>query len=125
MYRVREGFGNGVLAMLFVPNQAAAADLDHAFVHAVHHGMFVSTDNDGRAGSVDFIEQGHNGFAVGRIEVAGWLVSEDEHRIVDHCACNGHPLLLAAGKLRWPCGSLVPETDNAEDDRHAALDGTA
>ena len=49
---------------------------------------------------------------VDRIEVAGRLVGEDEVRIVDQAAGDGHALLLTAGELRGPMLQPLAQADH-------------
>src|SRR5258707_520607 len=54
---------------------------------------------DGRAASVQFLEQIHDRFAVSRIEVAGRFVSQEDGRFTGEGARDSDALLLAAGEL--------------------------
>ena len=52
---------------------------------------------DGATSLMERMEQIHNLFAGVGVEVARWLIGQDEHRIVDESTGNRHALLLAAG----------------------------
>jgi hypothetical protein len=53
--------------------------------------------HDGAASLMEGMEQIHNLFAGVGVEVARWLIGQDEHRIVDESTGDRHTLLLAAG----------------------------
>ena len=55
---------------------------------------------DGRTGTVQLAEQFHDGFTVGRVQVSGRLVGQQDGRIAGYRAGHGHTLLLTAGQLR-------------------------
>jgi hypothetical protein len=44
------------------------------------------------------------------IEVAGRFVGEEDGRVLDRGAGDGHPLLFAAGKLRRPGAQAMAES---------------
>ena len=50
-----------------------------------------------------------------RVEVAGRLVGEDDHRLQDERAGDGHALLLASGELRRPVLAPVGRFDLLDD----------
>ncbi len=50
----------------------------------------------------------------GRIQVAGRLVRQDQRRIVDQGAGDGHALLLPAGDVRWQFVSVFAQLDQVE-----------
>src|SRR3989442_4282166 len=54
---------------------------------------------DRRAGAVQRPQQLHHRFAVGRVEVAGRFVREQDRRVTHNGAGHGHALLLASGEL--------------------------
>ena len=45
------------------------------------------------------LEDLHHDDAIARVEVPGWLVGQDDPRIVRHRASNRHPLLLPTRQL--------------------------
>ena len=57
---------------------------------------------------------------VGGVQVAGGLVGQDDFRIVDQRAGNGHALLLAAGELRGQVMRAIGQADPIE--RRARFD---
>ena len=61
--------------------------------------VLVGDQDDGDALAVEFLEDGHDLDAGAGIEVAGGFVGQHHGRLVDQGAGDGHPLLLAAGKL--------------------------
>ena len=48
---------------------------------------------------IEFLQQGHHFVAVGRVEVTRRLVGQDDFRVGDDGAGNGHTLLLATAEL--------------------------
>jgi hypothetical protein len=64
-----------------------------------HVSLIVSDHADGRALIVKLVEQFHDRFAVGRVEVSGRLVGKQNQRVARDCASDGNALLLAAGQL--------------------------
>ena len=56
----------------------------------------VGDENDSVALLIEAFEQRHDLFTGFGIEVAGWLVGQDDRRIVDQCAGNCDPLALSA-----------------------------
>jgi hypothetical protein len=61
--------------------------------------------------SIETLESGYNFQAGVRIESAGRLVCEQQRRIIDEGAGDGHPLLLSARKL---CGGMVRAVGKAD-----------
>ncbi len=55
---------------------------------------------DGGSGGVQFAQQAHHGLAIGRIQVPGGLVGEQDQGIAAQRARHGDALLLTAGELR-------------------------
>ena len=66
-------------------------------------------------GPVDPVEQPHDPVGGGGIEVAGWLVCQQDQGAVDEGSGDGNPLLLAAGELVREVGQLLAEPDQVED----------
>jgi hypothetical protein len=64
-----------------------------------------------------------NTFAVGRVEVPGWLVREQQRRSMRQGPCNGDALHLAAGKLAGERLSARRETYAVEQFRDACAAG--
>ena len=51
---------------------------------------------------------------IGAVEIAGWLIGENERRIVDDAARDGDSLTLPAGQLLGQVRGAVGETDRLE-----------
>src|SRR5712691_2934299 len=47
-------------------------------------------------------EEVHDFHACVRVERPGWLVGEEDRRMIDKSACNGHTLTLSAGQFIRP-----------------------
>ena len=61
---------------------------------------FMGDDDDGNAAlAVERLQRLHDLVRVAGIEIAGRLVGKQQDRIIDQCARDRHPLLLAAGQL--------------------------
>ncbi len=60
---------------------------------------FVGDENDGVALLIKAFEKRHDFFAGLGIEVAGWLVGQDDRRIVDQRAGDRDALALSAGEF--------------------------
>jgi len=74
-----------------------------------------------RAARVDLLEQRHDlGRHVG-VEVAGRLVGQQQHRLVDQRACDRHALLLAARQLQGVGVHLVVQADRLQRRKGAPL----
>jgi hypothetical protein len=68
----------------------------------VRNIAFVCHQHNGHAISAIQIRQNGHDFAARRtIQIAGWFVGKEEGWASDQRPGNGHPLLLAAGKLGW------------------------
>ncbi len=61
--------------------------------------LLVGDEDDGVAGLVELVEEGHDLFRCLRIEVAGGFVGEKNRRPVDQRPGHRHPLSLAAGQF--------------------------
>src|SRR4029077_6923481 len=55
--------------------------------------------NDGGAALIQALEELHDFFALGRVQVARGLIGQNKFWILDDCASDAHELLLTAGKL--------------------------
>ena len=73
--------------------------------------VFVRDHDDRLAGLVELGQQLHDLVAGLRVEVAGRLVGQDDVRVVDQDAGDGHALLLAAGELHRPVVEPVAQAD--------------
>ena len=79
------------------------------------------TDHDhGAAGARPVTQGRQDRRAVGVIEIAGRLVCEQEGRIVEHRAAEGHALLLAARELRRMVVTPLRHAEPLEQDHRAA-----
>src|SRR5690242_15757387 len=63
-------------------------------------GFGVRYLDDGGAFVVQALEHVHDLFALGRMQVSGRLVGQDDARIRNHCARDTDELLLTTGQLR-------------------------
>ena len=70
--------------------------------------------DDGGAGAVDPVEQLHDADAGLRVEVAGGLVGDQQHRPVDERAGDRDALLLTAGELAGQAVLLAVQADELE-----------
>jgi len=86
------------MALVFI-NHSAVEEMDRA-VSVAGEARVVSNHANGGAAAVEFAQQVHDRFAVGRIEVSGGLVGEQDERIAHDRARDGHALLLTSGELR-------------------------
>ncbi len=41
------------------------------------------------------------------VKIAGWLIAEQDLRVIDESPGNCHPLLLTTGKLGWAVGTHI------------------
>src|SRR5208283_472591 len=83
---------------LFIARHPAVAQLDNApAVARIFLG--VSHLHDGRALPVQFAKEIHDFPRLCRVQVAGWLVGQQQIGRVHHGARNAHQLLLAPRKL--------------------------
>src|ERR1019366_9104351 len=81
----------------------------------------VSHHADGGPGGVQFAQQAHDRLTVGRIEVSGGLVGEQDERIAAQSARHGDTLLLTAGELRGIVFHAVRHADAFQRFLHAPL----
>ena len=88
-----------VAGTLLVTDDQAFIHLDDTLFHAVDKIAVMRADDNSGAVSVDLIEECHDGLGRLRIEVAGRLVGDDQFRVIEHGAGNGHTLLLTTGKF--------------------------
>lgn len=78
----------------------AIAELDDAVaISRIHIRMRYL--NDRRSAGVQGLEHLHDLFPLIRVEVAGWLIREDQFRVRDHRPRDADKLLLSAGELPW------------------------
>src|ERR1035437_8673027 len=101
------------LALVLVSDIAfnmAVTQTDGAAGAFAHTGI-MGDENQGFALGIQFIENFHNLHAGGGIEIAGGFIGQDDERIVDQRAGNGHALLLAAGKFKGFVIDPIRESD--------------
>src|ERR671920_2514013 len=110
--------GARVAAGPLVAHDPAVRDLDHAPPHAIHHRLVVRRDEHRGAGPVDPVQQLHDPDGGLGIEVAGRLVGDEQRRVVDERARDGHALLLAARELVGIVVQLGREAREAQDVGH-------
>src|SRR5690242_9350266 len=80
---------------------------DHAVAH-MHHaievrgGFRIMGDHDDGLAEffIQLTEHLQHNFGILGIQVSGWLISEDNFRLVDDGAGDGNALLLASGEFR-------------------------
>ena len=75
----------------------------------------VGDQQDGVALAVDFGEQLHNHLTVVAVQIAGWLVGDDNLRFVDQRPGDSRPLGLAAGQLVGHEVFAVAHADQLQD----------
>ena len=99
----RSGYGTSVRLAVhsarLVPDHLAVLELDDPLAHGVDDGGVVRGHDHGGPGPVDAVEHLHDADRGGRVDVAGGLVGQQDHRPVDERAGHRDPLLLAAGQL--------------------------
>src|SRR5205085_9666719 len=77
--------------------------------------------DNGRAPLVQLLEQLHDLLALTGMQVPGRLVRENDLRVGDDGACDGHELLLAARELVWIEVLLPDDRELVEDVADHAL----
>ena len=83
-----------------IGHDAAAAHLNDAVSHTGQCRV-VGNNNDGASGlAAGILQKAQHLFAGAVVQRTGGLVAEQQLGVFGQCAGNGHPLLLAAGKLR-------------------------
>ena len=87
---------------------------------ALGHLVGMRDHDDRRSVAVQALEDREHVLGARRVEVAGRLVQEDDARSDDQRACDGDPLLLAAGELRCRCWARSDEPDLGERLERAA-----
>ena len=70
----------------------------------------VGDHDDGRAALVQIVQQGHHAGGGGGVQIAGWLVREQEARRANQGSGNRDPLLLATGELRRQVAHAAAQT---------------
>src|SRR6266511_1556665 len=103
-----------VRSSLLVPDDFAVLELDHALAHGVDDALVVGCHDHGGPGAVDPLQQLHDVFGGGGVEVSAGLVAEHDQRPVDERARDRDTLLLAAGELVREAFGLVGEADQLE-----------
>ena len=67
----------------------------HQTVGVTRDGGVVGDEDEGEAGGVEVEEEGHDALACGAVEVARWLVGEEDEGAHGEGAGDSDPLLLA------------------------------
>src|SRR5689334_25085973 len=81
---------------------------------------FVGDEYDCNASlRVEPLEDLHDLDARAAVEIAGWLIGEQDRRIVEQRARDGDALLLAAGELIRMVASAIGEADRGERTQRA------
>jgi hypothetical protein len=91
-------------------DDAAVAHSEEAVGASGHCGI-VGDDNDGGPVGVKAVEQLHDLFTRGLIQLAGWLVGQEQARTVRERAGDRHALHLAARELGRPMAGALCEAD--------------
>src|SRR3954451_2265514 len=106
--------GVAVDAATLVARDLAVVELDHPATHRVDDVRVVRRHHDRGAGAVDAVEQPHDADAGRRVEVAGRLVGEQQHRSVDERPRDRYTLLLTAAELVRHAFFVTGEADVLE-----------
>src|SRR5262245_36979699 len=97
-----------------VGDDLAVAQADDALRVAGQREV-VCDENDRRLRlAVERLEQGNDARAGFAVEVAGWLIGEEDARSVRERACDCDALLLTAGQLSRKMVEAVTESDASE-----------
>src|SRR5229473_1267065 len=107
------GSGGGIADQPSVGQRDAAS-------RPVCHLRGVGDQDDGRALSIELLEQEQNFVAGLAVQRSGRLVGEDQGRVVDQSAGDAHPLLLPAGKLARPVLRPISKADAIQRGEGAA-----
>jgi len=103
-----------------VTHDLPGAQLHDPLAHLVDHAVVVGGHHHRGPRAVDAVEQLHDAHGGGRVEVAGGLVGDQDHRPVHECARDRDALLLATGELvRHPVALAVQahQLEGLRDDR--------
>src|SRR5579863_2079096 len=82
-----------------VPHYLAEFELHHTLAHRVDDRRVMGGHDDRGAGPVDPVQDLHDPDGGGRVDVAGRLVRQQDHRPVHESPGHRDPLLLPAGQL--------------------------
>src|SRR3954447_23050656 len=91
--------GAHVDALRLVADHPAIHQFDHAAAHFVDDDVVVGSHDHGGAVLVDPVQHVHDPHRGGGVQVAGGFVRQQDARLVDDGAGDGHALLLAAGEF--------------------------
>jgi acyl-CoA thioesterase-1 len=95
--------------------ELAVADDGEAVGELFGERAFVGDHDDGHTElRLEFAEEIEDGFAGGRVEIAGGLVGKKNFGTIDEGAGDGDALLLAAGELRGAMTETMCQADTLE-----------
>jgi hypothetical protein len=81
----------------------------------------VGHKTNSRAIAVKLMQQIHHGVTIRRVEIAGWLICQQERRLAGDRPGHGYTLLLSAGELAWHVFRPVGHADPLQSVFHASL----
>ena len=86
-------------------------------------GLWIVRDHDHRFLELQIqpLEHRHRRGGGTRVEIAGRFVGDDDFRVSDDCARNGHALFLSAAELPRIVVVTIGETDQFERQRHLGV----
>src|SRR5690242_3291660 len=87
--------GRGALR---IANNLTIPHLDHSF-GIVRHVSTMGYHNDSRPPPIQVYKKLHDPFTRLAVQVAGWLVGDEQQGFDGQGAGNGHTLILSTGKL--------------------------
>jgi len=105
--------GDAAIANLNIADDSSIAHDEVAFAES-RDVEFVGDHYDGDSLVVEFLKNAHHfngGFAV---EIARWLVGEQDLRLIDERSRDRHALLLSSGKLAGKMSRAVRESDRGQ-----------
>src|SRR5271169_2857635 len=100
---------------------AAPLERYHPLAHPLDHLAVVGRDEDRGSAGIHFLEEGHDLLGHVRVEVARWLVGEEQDRLVDEGAGDGNALLLATRQLEGIRMHLVMQAHRFQRRKSAPL----
>ncbi len=82
------------MRFLFIADYATAFHADNALAHRLDQLRIMRGQDDGRAEVIDLLQYLDDFIGIARVKVAGWLVSQQDFRLIDDGASDGQTLLL-------------------------------